>query len=68
MIVESSRYYVDLQTALAGLSSSGVAFRAIENTSAKAVDDANSNALAPFRQSDGSYRIGANFRCLYTRA
>lgn len=26
-----------------------------------------SEALAPFRQPDGSYRIGASFRCLLAR-
>jgi SAM-dependent methyltransferase len=66
--VDSPWQYVDLTTALRGLRASGVAARAIENSSAEAVDDAHTNALEPFRQSDGSYKIGATFRCLVTRA
>jgi len=66
--VDSPWQYVDLPIALRGLRSSGVAARAIENSGAQAVDEAHTKALAPFRQSDGSYRIGASFRCLVTRA
>jgi hypothetical protein len=66
--VESPWHYVDLSNALRGLRSSGVAARAIENSSAEAVDEAHAKALMPFRQSDGSYRVGAIFRCLVTRA
>jgi hypothetical protein len=66
--VDSPWQYVDLSTALRGLRSSGVAARAIENSSAEAVDEAHAKALATFRQSDGSYKIGATFRCLVTRA
>jgi SAM-dependent methyltransferase len=66
--VESPWQYANHETALAGLRSSGVAFRAIENTNVEAVDSANSKALEPFRQEDGSYRIGATFRCLYAKA
>jgi SAM-dependent methyltransferase len=60
--------YLDLTIALRGLRSSGVAARAIENSSAAAVDDAHTKALTPFRQPDGSYKVGASFRCLVTRA
>ena len=60
--------YDDLPTALRGLRSSGVAARAIENSSAQAVDEAHSKALTPFRQPDGTYKVGATFRCLVTRA
>ena len=60
--------YANLATALRGLRSSGVAARAIENSSAGAVDEAHIEALKPFRQPDGSYKIGATFRCLVTRA
>jgi len=60
--------YANLATALRGLRSSGVAARAIENSSAGAVDDAHTKALTPFRQPDGSYKVGASFRCLVTRA
>jgi len=66
--VDSPWQYADLTTALRGLRSSGVAARAIENSSAEAVDLAHAEALIPFRQSDGSYKIGATFRCLVTRA
>ena len=66
--VDSSWRYPDLATALRGLGSSGVAARAIEHASEDAVNDAHAKALAPFRQSDGSYKIGATFRCLITQA
>ncbi|MGA9509957.1 MAG: class I SAM-dependent methyltransferase [Candidatus Sulfotelmatobacter sp.] len=66
--VDSPWRYVDLPTALRGLRSSGVAARAIENSSVEAVDDAHTKALTPFQQADGSYKIGATFRCLVTRA
>ena len=65
--VDSPWQYPDLPTALRGLGSSGVAARAIENASENAVNEAHATALAPFRQSDGSYRIGATFRCLLAR-
>lgn len=60
--------YPDLSTALRGFGSSGLAVRAIENTSEDAVNDAFSKTLTPFRKVDGSYRIGATFRCLLCRA
>lgn len=60
--------YPDLPTALRGLGSSGLAVRAIENSTEQAVNDAHSKALTPFRKADGSYRIGATFRCLLSRA
>jgi len=66
--VDSPWHYPDLPTALRGLRSSGVAARAIENSSAQAVDEAHKKALLPFRQSDGSYRVRATFRCLVARA
>ena len=66
--VQSPWGYANLDTALRGLRSSGVAARAKEHSSLEAVDRANSSALAPFRQADGSYRIGATFRCLFTQA
>jgi hypothetical protein len=66
--VDSPWQYPDLSTALCGLGSSGVAVRAIENSSEDAVNEAHTKALTPVRQSDGSYRIGATFRCLLTRA
>jgi SAM-dependent methyltransferase len=66
--VDSPWRYADLPTALRGLRSAGVAVRAIENSSAAAVDEAFTKALTPFRQPDGGYLIGATFRCLVTRA
>jgi hypothetical protein len=62
--VNSPWFYPDEATALRGINSSGVAFRAIEHSGEKAVFDAHRAALASFRQPDGSFRIGANFRCL----
>jgi SAM-dependent methyltransferase len=56
--------YPDLATALRGVGSSGVAVRAAETSGIEAVDAAHAAALAPFRQADGSYRIGASFRWL----
>jgi SAM-dependent methyltransferase len=66
--VDSPWKYPDIATGLRGLKSSGVAARAVANSGEEAVDIAHANALAPFRQSDGSYRIGATFRCLIARA
>lgn len=66
--VDSPWQYPDLSTTLRGLRSTGVAVRAIENSSEEAVNEANSKALTPFRQSDSSFRIGATFRCLLARA
>lgn len=62
--VDSPWYYPDLATALRGLTSAGVAVRAIEHSGEDAVINSYTSALAPFRQSDGSYKIGATFRCL----
>lgn len=57
-------HYEDLDTALRGLGSSGVAAKAAEHTSVDAVNRSHAAALAPFRQDDGSYRFGASFRWL----
>ena len=62
--VDSPFHYSDLDTGVRALNSSGVAARAMENSSELAVSQAHREALAPFRQSDGSYSIGAKFRCL----
>lgn len=56
--------YPDLKTAQKGLGSSGVAAMAAEISGQDALDAAHESALAPFRQADGSYRIGATFRVL----
>jgi len=62
--VDSPWTYPDLATALRGLGSSGVAFKAAETSGQAALDAAHEAALAPFVQPDGSYRIGATFRIL----
>ncbi len=59
--------YPDEAAAIRGLNSSGVAARAMENSSEAAVTEAHRLALAPFRLADGGYRIGASFRCLLAR-
>jgi len=59
--------YPDLAAALRGLNSSGVAARAMENSSEQAVSAAHTKALTPFRQKDGSYKAKAMFRCLLAR-
>jgi len=62
--VETAWSYRDEDTALRGLASAGVAVRAIEHSGEDAFIKAHRAALAPFRQPDGSFRIGARFRCL----
>jgi len=66
--VDAPFHYAELSTALRGLMSSGNAIRAAELSNDDAVRKAYTDALEQFRQSDGSYRIGAAFRCLFTRA
>lgn len=66
--VDSPWTYPDETTALRGLGSSGVAARARGIAGAEAVDAAHGAALAPFRQADGSFRIGAQCRFLVARA
>ncbi len=56
--------YPDLATALRGLGSSGVAVKAAQASSQETVDEAHAAALAPFRQPQGGYRVGASFRWL----
>ena len=62
--VDAPWSYPDLVTAQKGLGSSGVAAKAAELNGQAALDAAHEAALAPFRQPDGSYRIGATFRVL----
>jgi SAM-dependent methyltransferase len=59
--------YPDEATAIRGLNSAGVATRAMEHSGEAAVTEAHRQALAPFRQADGRYEIGASFRCLLAR-
>ncbi len=65
--VAGFQYYPNIDIALHGLLSSGNAARAIEQSSEEAVKGAYLNALAPFRQGDGSYRVGTGFRALIAR-
>jgi SAM-dependent methyltransferase len=60
--------YPDLATALRGLNSSGVAIRAAGIVGEDAVSAAHAVALAPFRQPDGSLRIGARYMALLSTA
>ena len=62
--VNSPWIYPNLETAMRGLCSSGVAAKAIANTSLDEVNQAHREALETFAKIDGSYEIGASFRCL----
>lgn len=53
--------------ALRGFNSAGIAVRAMELAGEQAVSEAHARAIAPFRLSDGSCRIGATYRCLVAR-
>ena len=57
-------HYPDLQTAVRGLCSSGVAIRAAEHSGEKALNEATAEALAPFRAKDGTFLMAASFRWL----
>lgn len=59
--------YPDLDTAVRGMCSSGVAIKAMEHSGEETVTAAYAAAFAPFLQSDGSVRVGASFRCLVSR-
>ncbi|GAA4014419.1 class I SAM-dependent methyltransferase [Deinococcus rubellus] len=61
-------HYANLSTALRAQLSAGVAVRAINHSGEEAVQTAISRAMEPYRQPDGSYTIGASFRCLTARA
>ncbi|MEP1539170.1 MAG: class I SAM-dependent methyltransferase [Paracoccaceae bacterium] len=62
--VQAPWQYPDLDTAQRALGSSGVAAKAAEISGQDALDAAHAAALAPFRQADGSYTVGASFRVL----
>jgi SAM-dependent methyltransferase len=66
--VDSPWIYVDEAAALRGLTSTGNAVRAMEQIDERVVTEAYAEAIAPFRQSDGSYRATAWFRCLLARS
>jgi SAM-dependent methyltransferase len=65
--VDAPWTFPDHETALRALASPGGAVKAAELAGAAAVDRAHAAAIAPFRLSDGSYRLSARFRCLFTR-
>jgi SAM-dependent methyltransferase len=65
--VEAVYSFPNKETAIRAWNSSGVATRAMENTSEEAVSEAHANAMAPYRQPDGSYRFSGTFRCLMAR-
>jgi SAM-dependent methyltransferase len=60
--------YPDLSTAVRGFGSTGVAAKARIHSGNAAIDKAQEEALSNFKQPDGSYRIGASFRCLFAKA
>ena len=60
--------YPDLATGVRGLNSSGVAIRAAGLAGEDAVSAAHAAALEPFRQPDGSLRIGARYMALLATA
>ena len=60
--------YPDRPTAMRGVLSAGVVVRAMEILGEEVVRNAYGTALEEFRQADGSYRIGASFRCLLATA
>jgi SAM-dependent methyltransferase len=62
--VDTHWSYPDEATALRGLGSAGVAVGAVEHSGHDAFVAAHRAALAPFRQPDGGFRVGARFRCL----
>jgi SAM-dependent methyltransferase len=66
--VDNPFLFPNESAALRGWSSSGVAVRVSEISSDSAVNDAHAKAVAPFRRPDGSYYIGASFRCLLAGA
>jgi SAM-dependent methyltransferase len=66
--VDTPFSFVDESAALRGWAASGIAVRAAEHAGEAAVREAHAKAIAPFRRPDGSYRIGASFRCLLARA
>ena len=65
--VDCPWHYPDLPIALRALKSAGVTVRAIEHAGEEAVDQAHRQVLERFRQADGSYQVGATFRCLLTQ-
>jgi SAM-dependent methyltransferase len=65
---ETHWIYPDEATALRGINSSGVAVRAASLVGEDAVTAAHAAAFAPFRQADGSYRVGARYMAVLALA
>ncbi|MEZ5652810.1 MAG: class I SAM-dependent methyltransferase [Burkholderiaceae bacterium] len=59
--------FADHAAAIRGLSASGIAVRAAAHSGDEAVAHAHEQAIAPYLQDDGSYRLAASFRCLVAR-
>ena len=62
--VDSPWIYADKTAALRALTSTGNAAKAMAQIDEEVVTQAYAKAFAPFRQSDGGYRVSAWFRCL----
>ena len=62
--VDSPFEYTNLETAVLGLSSAGVAAKVMEAVGVDLVENAYRDAIAGFVQTDGSVKIAATFRCL----
>lgn len=62
--VDDAWTYPDLETAVRGMCSAGVAVKAMEHSGEEKVTFAYAAAFAQFLQSDGTVRVGASFRCL----
>jgi SAM-dependent methyltransferase len=65
--VECPWTYPSLEIALRGMLSAGPAERAIRNSGMERARDAVANAIAPYRQSSGEYRLNNKFRYLIAR-
>jgi len=65
--VDSPWSFASEETALRGLLSSGVSAKAIQTSGLEAVQAAYTAAIKPFRQTDGSYKIGASARVLIAK-
>ncbi len=62
--VDSPWHYPDLDTALRGMKSSGVAVKVAEHSVEAALTAASTQFLMPFQKSDGSFLFGARARYL----
>ena len=62
--VDTPWFYPDEATGLRAQASAGVAVKAIEHVGEDAFSQPCGPHLSPFRQTDGSFRIAARFRCL----